>query len=70
MQPRSQVLSPTRLARQVGENPGNEVYRYVPRHAPPKRVGFLGLFGLKRAIYFAHFGLELGMVFRGNYESV
>ena len=36
-------------------------------------VGFLGLFGLKRAIHFAHFGLELGMVFEGTtgvYERI
>ena len=49
--------------------PGNEVYRYVP----PKMVGFLGLFDLKRAIHFAHFGLELGMVFEGTtgvYERI
>ena len=29
-------------------------------------VGFLGLFGLERAIHFAHFGLELGTVFEGT----
>ena len=36
-------------------------------------VGFLGLFDLKRAIHFAHFGLELGMVFEGTtgvYERI
>ena len=32
----------------------------------PKRVGVLGLFGLKRAIHFAQFGLGLGMVFEGT----
>ena len=49
--------------------PGNEVYRYVP----PKMVGFWGLFGLKKAIHFVHFGLELGMVFEGTtgvYERI
>ena len=41
------------------------------RYVPPQRVGFLGLFGLKTCIHFAHFGLELGMVFEettGAYE--
>ena len=36
-------------------------------------VGFLGLFGLKKAIQFAHFGLELGMVLEGTtgvYERI
>ena len=37
-------------------------YRYVP----PQRVEFLGLFGLKTDIDFAHFGLESGMVFEGT----
>ena len=37
-------------------------YRYVP----PQRVGFLGRFGLKTGIHFAHFGLESGMVFEGT----
>ena len=40
---------------------------------PPQRVGFLGLFGLKTGIDFAHFGLESGMVFEGNtgvYERI
>ena len=60
---------PSRSVGTVGKNPGNEVYRYVP----PKTVGFLGLFGLKRAIHFAHFALELGMVFEGTtgvYERI
>ena len=40
---------------------------------PPQRVGFLGLFGLKTGIDFAHFGLESGMVFEGTtgvYERI
>ena len=37
------------------------LYRYVP----PYPVGFLGPFGLKTGIHFAHFGLESGMVFEG-----
>ena len=36
------------------------------RYVPPQRVGFLCLFGLKTGIDFAHFGLELGMVFKGT----
>ena len=44
-------------------------YRYVPPH----RVGFLHRFGLKTGTHFAHFGLELGMVFEGTmrvYERI
>ena len=40
---------------------------------PPQRVGFLGLFGLKTGIHFAHFGLESGVVFEGSmgvYERI
>ena len=36
----------------------------------PHRVGFLGRFGLKTDIHFAHFGLELGMVFEGTTECI
>ena len=40
---------------------------YKPdRYVPPPRVWFLGLFGLKTCIDFAHFGLESGMVFEGT----
>ena len=39
-----------------------KLYWYVP----PQRVWFLGLFGLKTGIHFAHFGLESGMVFEGT----
>ena len=45
-----------------GGTPLYKPYRYVPS----QRVGFLGLFGLKTGIHFAHFGLELGMVFEGT----
>ena len=44
-------------------------YRYVQ----PQRVTMvfaLGLFGRKTGIHFAHFGLESGYGFRGNYGSV
>ena len=46
--------------------PLNKLYRYVPR----QRVVLLGLFGLKTGIDFAHFGLESGYGFRGNYRNV
>ena len=39
----------------------------------PHRVAFLRRFGLKTGIYFAHFGLESGMVFEGTigaYERI
>ena len=45
-----------------GGTPLCKPYRYVP----PQRVWFLGLFGLKTGIDFAHFGLESGMVFEGT----
>ena len=34
------------------------------------RVGFLRRFVLKTGIHFAHFGLELGMVFEGTTECM
>ena len=40
---------------------------------PPQRIWFLGLFGLKMGVDFAHFGLESGLVFEGTkgaYEIV
>ena len=39
-----------------------KLYRYVPPH----RVAFLRRFDLKPGIQFAHFGLELGIVFEGT----
>ena len=36
------------------------------RHVPTQRIWFLRFFGLKTGIHFAHFGLELGMVFEGK----
>ena len=40
-------------------------------YVPPQRVGFLGLFGLKRGIHFALFGLAgIGCGFRRNYGCV
>ena len=41
--------------------------------AAPKSRGFLGRFGLKTGIHFAHFGLESGMFFERNtgvYERI
>ena len=36
----------------------------------PHRVGFLGRFGLKTDIRFAHFGQGSGMVFEGTTEWI
>ena len=52
-----------------GVTPLYKPYRCVPTPS----VGFLGLFGLKTGIDFAHFGLESGMVFEGTtgvYERI
>ena len=59
------VLGIHRLNRAWFKNRGyslHEPYRYVPS----QRIGFLGRFGLKTVIHFAHFGLESGMVFEGT----
>ena len=45
-----------------GHTPLYKSYRYVP----PQTVGFLRRFGLKTGINFAHFDLELGMVYGGT----
>ena len=44
-----------------GGSPLYKTYKY----APPQRVWFWGLFGLKTGIHFANFGLVSGMVFEG-----
>ena len=36
----------------------------------PKGYGFCVFFGLKTGIHFAHFGMELGMVFEGKKRRV
>ena len=51
-----------RIRKNLWSTPLYKLYRYVPPH----RVGFLGRFGLKTGIHFAHFGLESGMVFEGT----
>ena len=46
-------------------------FERLPRRL--QRVRFLGLFGRKMGIHFAHCGLESGMVFKGTtgvYESI
>ena len=48
-----------RIRKNLWSTPLYKLYRYVPPH----RVGFLHGFGLKTGRYFAHFGLESGMVF-------
>ena len=40
------------------------------RYVPTQRQWFLGLFGLKTGIHFAHFGLESAMVFVGIRERI
>ena len=49
---------------------GGGVLPYVSQngYVPPPRVGCLRRFGLKTGIYFAHFGLESGMVFEETTE--
>ena len=45
----------------------------IDSYVPPQRVWFVGLFGLKTGIEFAHFGLESAMVFEGTtgaYERI
>ena len=49
-------------ARGEGDTPLYKLYRYVP----PQRVWFLSRFGLKTGIYFDHYGLKSGMVFKGT----
>ena len=49
--------------------PLHKPYRYVPSH----RIWYLGLFGLKTCILFAHFRLKSRMVFDGTtgaYERI
>ena len=48
--------------RAKGRTPGGYSLIFVLPH----RVGFLGRFGLKTGIHFAHFGLVSGMVFEGT----
>ena len=49
-----------------GGGGGTRTPLYKPyRYVPTQKVLFLGLFGLKAGINFAHFGLEPCMVFEG-----
>ena len=55
--------------------PGGRLLPYISHIGTcrPKGLGFLGRFGLKRGVDFAHFDLELGMVFKGTtglYERI
>ena len=47
---------------------GGGVFPYIGHigMCRPHRIGFLRHFGLKTGIHLAHFGLELGMVFKGT----
>ena len=45
-----------------GGTPLYKLYRYVPPH----RAGFMGRFGLKTGIHFAHSGLESGYRFNSK----
>ena len=48
---------------------GGGIPLYKPyRYVPPQMVWFLRRFGVKTGIDFAHFGLELGMVFEETTE--
>ena len=47
-----------------GCTPLHKLYRYM--YVPPQRVWFLSHFGLKTGIDFDHYGLKLGMVFKGT----
>ena len=53
-----------------GPNPGGTPLCKRKGYVPPQRIGFflgfLALYGLKTGIYFAHSGLESGMVFEGT----
>ena len=53
----------------AGEAGGLLPYINRIRYVPLQRVWFLGLFSLKTGIDFAHFGLELGMVYEGTTET-
>ena len=55
-------ITPLQSPRSWGGTPLYKPYRYVS----PQRVWFLGLFGLKTGIHFAHFGLESSIVFEGT----
>ena len=53
-----------------GTRGGAPLYKPYSGYVPSQRVWFWRSFGLKTGIDFAHFGLESGMVYQGNYGSV
>ena len=53
-----------------GGGGGAPLYKPKSGYVQPQRVWFSSRFGLKTGIDFAHFGLESGMVYEGNYGSV
>ena len=60
---------------QLSAGGGGGVFPYISHidYDAPKAVGFLGRFGLKRGIDFAHLSLGSGMVFEGTtgvYERI
>ena len=64
----------SRASNKLSIAPGGDTpLRNVRKYVPPHRVGFLGLFGLKTGIHFAHFGPESGKIFEGTtgvYERI
>ena len=58
-----------KLSFKIKEPGGIPLYKPC-RYVTPHRVGFLRLFCLKTGIHFAHFGLELAMVFKGTKECM
>ena len=51
----------------MGGGGGGFTPLYKPyRNVPSQKIGFLGRFGRKTGIDFAHFGLELGMMYEGT----
>ena len=64
----------TELLRYLDFLPGVIPWPYIHckphRHVPAQRIWFLRFFGLKPGIHFAHFGLELGVVFERKKRRV
>ena len=64
--------SPEKEARMWDQGPGvGGTLLYKPyRYVPPHQLGFLLCFGQKTGRHFAHFGLELGLVFKETTECM